>query len=183
MEESILIKNIISGDERAFKTFVDSFAAMVFRVIMSFGISREDTEDISQEVFIDVYRNLKKFRKESEISTWIYRIAINRSINFIRKSKQSRWVKRREDEISVVDKNTYEESSEVKFVNNEQKKILYNSIKKLSKNQRIAFTLNKLDELSYKEISEIMNISVSSVESLMHRAKMNLQKSLLNFFK
>ncbi|HNW89685.1 MAG TPA: sigma factor, partial [Bacteroidales bacterium] len=66
-----LINSIITGDERAFKTIVDSNAAMIFRVIMNFGVSREDAEDLSQEVFIEVYRNIKKFRNESEISTWL----------------------------------------------------------------------------------------------------------------
>jgi len=177
-----LINSIISGDERAFKTIVDSNAAMIFRVIMNFGVSREDAEDLSQEVFIEVYRNIKKFRNESEISTWLYRIAINKSINFVKKSKRFKWAKNSDDDISDTGKMIAVESSEANFVNNEQRILLYNSLGKLPKNQRIAFTLNKLDDLSYKEISGIMNISVSSVESLMHRAKINLQKSLSKNF-
>ena len=189
MKESDLINSIIIGDERAFKLFVENYAEMVFRVIMNFGISTEDTEDLSQEVFIDAYKNLNKFRKNSEISTWLYRIAINKSLNFVRKKKQTIWLKKydiskhNDNGRYNIDNNIYEESCETKYVNNEQKMILYNHIDKLSKNQRIAFTLNKLDNLSYKEISEIMNISVSSVESLIHRAKKNLQTKLLNFFK
>jgi len=183
MEESSLINSIINGDERAFRTFVDKYTVLVFRVIVSFGIRREEAEDLSQEVFIDVYNNVKKFRRESEISTWLYRIAINKSINYIRKTKQSAWTKQSCEDISDVDKNVQVESCEAKFVSEEQRVILYNSINRLPKNQRIAFTLKKLDELSYKEIAEIMNISLSSVESLLHRAKRNLQKSLLNFFK
>lgn len=183
MEETHLINSIIKGDESAFRTFVDQYTVMVFRVIVSFGICREDAEDLSQEVFIDVYSNIKKFRRESEISTWLYRIAINKSINYIKKYKHSAWTGKHCENIADVDKNIQVESSETRFVSEEQRVILYDSINRLKKNQRIAFTLNKLDELSYKEISGIMNISVSSVESLMHRAKMNLQKRLLNFFK
>ena len=67
--------------------------------------------------------------------------------------------------------------------NYEMNKQLYDAIDSLPKNQRIAFTLNKLDSLSYQEISEIMNLSISLVESLLHRAKINLQKKLYNYFK
>ncbi|HNW68966.1 MAG TPA: RNA polymerase sigma factor [Bacteroidales bacterium] len=183
MEETSLINSIITGDEGAFRTFVDKYSVLVFRVIVSFGIRREDAEDLSQEVFIDVYHNIKKFRKESEISTWLYRIAINKTINHIKKNKQPAWTGKSADDIADMDNYVQVESSETKFVSEEQRVILYNSINRLSKNQKIAFTLNKLDELSYKEIAVIMNISVSSVESLLHRAKKNLQKSLLNFFK
>ncbi len=182
MKETDLINDIISGDERAFKVLVDHYASMVFRVIMSFGLSREDAEDISQEVFIEVYNNIKKFRKESGISTWMYRIAINKSINYNRKSKRLIWNRQDSDDISAIDKSIFEQSSEDNLISDEQRRVLYSTIDKLPKNQRIAFTLNKLDELSYREISEIMSISVSSVESLLHRAKMNLQKSLLGFF-
>lgn len=183
MEETSLINNIIAGDEGAFRTFVDKYSVLVFRVIMSFGIRRDDAEDLSQEVFIDVHNHIKKFRKESEISTWLYRIAINKTINYVKKNKQSVWSGKNCDDFADVDNHIQVESCETRLVTEEQRAILYNSINRLSKNQKIAFTLNKLDELSYKEIAEIMNISVSSVESLLHRAKKNLQKSLLNFFK
>ncbi len=183
MVETDLINRLISGDERAFKIVVDRNAAMIFRVIMNFGVSREDAEDLSQEVFLDAFRNIRKFRNDAEISTWLYRIAINKSINFVKKNKNLKHAKSRLDDIKAVDNNWPVESSEEHFVTNEQKNLLYNSIEKLSENQRIAFTLNKLDELSYKEISEIMNISVSAVESLIHRAKSTLQNILLDSFK
>ncbi len=183
MNEKDLIEKIKNRDERAFKTFVDSYNNLVFRAVMSFGISKVDAEDLSQEVFIEVYRNANKFRNESEISTWLYRIAINKTLNFIKKRKKTLW-RRNEDTVFLVnDICMAEESSETKYVNEEQRKKLYGSIQKLSKNQRIAFTLNKIENLSYKEISEIMDISVSSVESLIHRAKKNLQTLLLSYFK
>jgi len=65
----------------------------------------------------------------------------------------------------------------------ERSQVLQNAINSLPKNQRIAFTLSKFDELSYQEIAEIMSLSISSVESLIHRAKLNLQKKLVNYYK
>jgi len=183
MNENDLIEKIKSKDERAFKTFVEAYNGMVFRSVMSFGISKVDAEDLSQEVFIDAYRNIYKFRNESEISTWLYRIAINKSLNFIKKRKKIFWRSNDDTTLLAKDFNQTEDSSETKYVNEEQRKTLYRTIQKLSKNQRIAFTLNKIENLSYKEIAEIMDISVSSVESLIHRAKKNLQTRLLNYFK
>ncbi|HQN15503.1 MAG TPA: sigma factor, partial [Bacteroidales bacterium] len=75
MAASDLINSLISGDERAFKMVVDTNASMIFRVIMNFGVSREDAEDLSQEVFMDAFRNIRTFRSDAEISTWLYRIA------------------------------------------------------------------------------------------------------------
>ncbi|HOY31851.1 MAG TPA: RNA polymerase sigma factor [Bacteroidales bacterium] len=182
MDDLVLINDSIAGDEKAFRAFAEKYAGLIFRVIRSFGISREDAEDLSQDVFIDIYKNIRKFRKEAEVSTWLYRIAINRSINYVNKSKRSKWMKRNQGDLKDYDNRVFDESSEMKFMDNEQKRILYYTIDKLPENQKIAFTLNKIDELSYKEIADIMNISVSSVESLIHRAKQNLQKRLLNFF-
>jgi len=183
MVENSLVEDIISGDEHAFRKLVEANVTMIMRVIMSFGITREDAEDLSQDVFIDVYNNIRKFRKESELSTWLYRIAINKSINFARKNKSNQWVNRSNDEIFVDDNDIIVGSTEDNLLIEERRKILYNSIRKLPKNQRIAFTLNKLDDFSYKDISRVMKVSLSSVESLLHRAKKNLQKDLMEYFK
>lgn len=183
MAASELIDRLISGDEGAFKMVVDTNAPMIFRVIMNFGVRREDAEDLSQEVFLDAFRNIRKFRNDAEISTWLYRIAINKSLNFVKKHKDSKRANFQLEDLKTFDRRWPVESSEEQFVTGEQRTLLYNSIEKLSENQRIAFTLNKLDELSYKEISDIMMISVSSVESLIHRAKIKLQNILVDFFK
>ena len=103
MNENDLIEKIKSKDERAFKTFVETYNGMVFRLVMNFGISKVDAEDLSQEVFIDAYRNIFKFRNESEISTWLYRIAINKSLNFIKKKKKTFW--KSNDDTTLIDRN------------------------------------------------------------------------------
>ncbi|MEI6123345.1 MAG: RNA polymerase sigma factor [Bacteroidota bacterium] len=186
--DKIVVERLMNVDHREFKYFVELYADMVFRVCNNFVNHRQNAEDLSQEVFIEVYNNIGQFKKESHIKTWIYRIAINKSLNFLRKKKQNQWLanfgflasfNEGEDKFQHE---YVETSTETNYIKEEQKAILYKTIEKLPKNQRIAFTLNKIDELSYKEISEIMNISVSSVESLIHRAKNSLQAKLLKLF-
>ncbi len=189
MEDIELVERIINGDHQAFKSFTDLYAEMVFRVCFSFVNHRQNAEDLSQDVFIEVYNTIARFKKESHIKTWLFRIAINKSLNYIRKKKQNQWLinigllSNSAEEKESVYKDIPEASAETNYINNEQKTILYETIARLPKNQRIAFTLNKIDELSYKEISEIMGISVSSVESLIHRAKNGLQTKLFKVFK
>jgi RNA polymerase sigma-70 factor (ECF subfamily) len=85
------------------------------------------------------------------------------------------------EEIDILASNSQNADAEID--NEERKKILYKAIETLTYNQKIAFTLNKFEDISYKEIAEIMDLSLSSVESLIHRAKINLQKKLINYYK
>ncbi len=189
MDDKNLIDNLISGDQKAFKSLVDLYADRVFRVCYSFVNHRQNAEDLSQEVFIEVFRSIAQFKRESQIGTWLYRIAINKSLNFIRKKKQTQWLvnfgllSNLDEDKTIANNSIPELSAESQFINQEQKKLLYETIEKLPKNQRIAFTLHKLDDMSYKEISEIMDVSLSSVESLLHRAKKGLQEKLLKNFR
>ena len=83
-----LIRAISSEDENAFKRLVETFQDYIFRLTYSFIKQTEDAEDITQEVFIEIYHSAKNFRQESKISTWIYKIAVNKSINYIKKKKR-----------------------------------------------------------------------------------------------
>lgn len=186
--EKQLIENIINGDQEAFQQLVELNQDRVFNTCYSFVRNSEDADDLAQDVFIEVYRSLCKFNKDSKLSTWIYRIAVNRSLDHIKKQNRiKRW-----GGIMKISSNEHEENDiwyrhdETPEQNLEQKeriKILNSAIDKLPTNQKSAFTLHKYEDLSYKEIADIMETSVSSVESLMHRAKKNLQKSLEKYYK
>jgi RNA polymerase sigma-70 factor (ECF subfamily) len=91
--------------------------------------------------------------------------------SFVRVSSDG--IKRDDNKLAAMD---------TRHEDNENRKILDNAVNSLPENQKIAFILNKYEEMTYKEIAEIMDVSLSSVESLIHRAKLNLQKKLLNYF-
>lgn len=184
MESLQLLHNIISGDKKAEKQLVDEYQVKVYNICYGLVHNSYDAEDLTQEVFIEVILNAEKFRGDSKLGTWIYRIAVNRSLNFIRDNKKRKWWKQIDDLLSFNEESkNYPIVTENTMHDSEEKKVLQIAISKLPINQRVAFTLNKIDELSYKEVAEVMNLGHSAVESLIHRAKKNLQKLLINYYK
>jgi len=182
--ESEIINKILSGDKSAFGTIVKKYQGMITNTCYGFLMNKEDAEDIAQETFIEAYTSIAKFKQNSKLSTWLYRIAVNKSIDYLKKKKR---IKRFaltsnifSNNIEIVDYNTNNPQEEIE--SKERLAILNSALNMLSKNQNIAFRLSKFEKLSGKEISEIMNLSLSSVESLIHRAKLNLKKILFKYY-
>lgn len=186
MREQDLIAGIKSGDQNAFRFLVDQYQAMVLNTCFHFVHDEDDAKDLTQDAFIEVYNSIHKFRNDSKLSTWLYRVAVNKSLNFIKKNKRKRLVDNMESffrSSKSTDIGNESFNADKGIDDSERSMHLHKAIDSLNQNQRIAFSLHNLDGISYSEISEIMNVSVSSVESLIHRAKVNLQKRLLNFYK
>jgi len=184
MTEQEIIKGLQNQQESAFKELVQNYQKQVINTCYGIVHDRDDAEDVAQEVFIEVFRSVDYFRAESKISTWLYRIAVNRSLNFIRDNNKRKWFQSIDD--SEQNKNnelrslssSKSDTPEYELEKNERAAMLHKAIDGLPKNQKTAFTLSKYEDLSYQEISEVMNLSISSVESLLFRAKKNLQKKL-----
>lgn len=188
MDEQKIIEKLQGGDENAFRELVNNYQKMVVNICFGMIHIQEDAEDIAQEVFIEVFRSIQKFRFDSKLSTWIYRISVNKSLNFIRDTKKSRLIQNIETVFSGKKENTEtvadgDSQPGYSLENIQRAKIVHDAINELPKNQKTAFTLSKYEDLSYQEISEIMQVSLSSVESLVHRAKTNLQKKLYECYK
>ena len=189
MSEAEIIQKLQQGNEQAFRQMVEKYQKLVVNTCFGMLHNTQDAEDIAQEVFIEVFRSVEKFRADSKLSTWLYRIAVNRSLNFIRDNKKNKWFQSIDE--SVKSKNALHEnlantkSDQPEFVmeNKQRATMLHEAIDSLSQNQKVAFTLSKYEELSYQEISVVMDVSLSSVESLLHRAKKNLQKKLYTCYK
>jgi len=169
-----------SGDEEAFSLLVDRFQDKIFRTCLSVVNDRDDADDLTQEVFIEAFRSIRSFRSESTLSTWLYRIAINKSINFLRSSKrkaffQSVGLLQIPD---IPEKPVNFDADHDSMVLRQQKKLIWQTIRSLPEKQKAAFILHKITELSYAEIAQTLQISLPSVESLIFRAKRNLQKRL-----
>lgn len=166
-----------------FGALLDQYQGMVYNTCLGFLKNAEDAEDMSQEVFIEAFRSIHKFRGEANLKTWLYRISVNKSLEAIRKSNRQ---KRKGDTMSIS--NEMEVGSErfyhpgVVLEQKERSAILFDAIRQLPENQQAAFTLHKVEGLSYEEIAKILDKSVASVESLMHRAKHNLKKILKVYY-
>lgn len=187
MEESTLIQNLKTGQPAAFEKLVTSYQDRVINTCFGFLQNMEDAEDTAQEVFIEVYKSIDSFRADSKVFTWIYQIAVRKSLDFLRKKKRLKRFGTLKRIIGLeVLNNTPSKSiygPEESLENKERRQILMQAVEKLPENQKIAFTLSKYEDLSYKEIAAVMDTTVSSVESLLFRAKKNLQKSLEKFYK
>lgn len=187
MDERILVERLKQGDEAAFKLIVETWQDMVYNTALGIVQNPEDAEDISQEVFVQVYNSVSSFKGDSKFSTWLYRITITKSLDHERRKKRKKrfaFVKSIFGEESQVVVNPPDfHHPGVVLDKKEKAAALFKAIAKLPENQRIAFSLHKVEGLSYQEVSEVMNTTVSSVESLMHRAKNNLKKSLEAYYK
>jgi RNA polymerase sigma-70 factor, ECF subfamily len=188
MDDNKLVEKIIRDQSQdAFKELVVKYQNMVINTCYGFVHNYDDAQDIAQEVFVEVHRSINKFRQESKLSTWLYRISANKSINYLRDHKKNKWLFNLDLLFEKDDENPerigLEESPQEILEKDEKSDILYKAIDSLPENQKMAFTLYKYDDLSYKEIGEVMDLSLSSVESLMFRAKKNLQKKLISIYK
>jgi RNA polymerase sigma factor (sigma-70 family) len=173
--------------ENNFQQIFDTNNKKVFNISLNIVQNREDAEDITQEVFVEVFHSLHKFNEESAVSTWIYRIAVNKSLDFLR-------AKKRKKRFVILTQLFHPESGEqlheishydhpgIVLENKERSQILFTAINKLPENQKAAFLLHKTEGFPQKEIAEIMKLSEKAVESLIGRAKENLRKILGNIY-
>ncbi|MDP4280896.1 MAG: RNA polymerase sigma factor [Bacteroidota bacterium] len=184
MTEQELIDGLKCMNEVAIGYLVGNYQNNISKTAYHFVNNREDAEDITQEVLLEVLRSIGRFRSNAALSTWIYRITVNRSLDFLRKQKNKKMFLRLE---TILGLNSVKDPPETLLTEDQQlekenRMVLDKAVNELPGNQKIAFVLSKYDELSCREIADIMNLSLSSVESLVHRAKLNLQKKLVFHF-
>jgi RNA polymerase sigma factor (sigma-70 family) len=168
-----------------FERLYHEHKSLVYNVALHYLQSIEDAEEVTQDVFVKVYHSLENFNQKSSHKTWIYRIAINQCLDFSkRKNSQKRFFifgKKSQNEQEYINTSTFEHPG-ILMENQEEAVILFSVINTLTENQKTAFLLSKLDGLSNPEIAEIMQLSISSVESLVFRAKASLQEKLAQKF-
>jgi RNA polymerase sigma factor (sigma-70 family) len=187
LSEEDFISRLIQKDQLAFKELVSMFSGRVYNTSLGILQNDGDAEDVSQEVFIEVFQSIHRFKGESKLSTWIYRIAVTKSLEFLRKKNRKKrfafFQSLFGNESVLHEKHgAHFYHPGIQLENKERAAILFTAINKLPESQKAAFILAKVENLSYAEITEVMNITLSSVESLMFRAKQNLQKSLLKYY-
>jgi len=189
MEDRELIRLLKENDQPAFKKLVNSYQKMVINTCFGILQNREDAEDTAQEVFVEIIHSIYSFREDAKLSTWIYRIAVNKSLNMVRKRKRVGIIKSLQNFFSPNSESDNQELHPIEvqqpdyvLQQSETARILKSAIDSLPDNQKTAFILSRYEDLSYKEIAEVMNLTLSSVESLIHRSKRNLQKKLKNYY-
>jgi RNA polymerase sigma-70 factor (ECF subfamily) len=187
MADNGIVKEIQRGNPETFQQLVDRFHHKVLNTCYGFVHQKEDAEDIAQEVFLEVYQSIANFREEAQLSTWIYRIAVTKSLDFLRKQKRQKrfgYIRNILGLDNQVEQVPAPQSAnpQTTLENQERARILQQAVDSLAENQKIAITLHKYEGFSYQEIADVMGVSVSAVESLLHRAKNNLQKKLYSYY-
>ncbi len=187
MNEEILVERLKARDEQAFRIFVEEYQNKVFRLIMGFVHDTYIAQDLTQDVFVKLWEKIPEWKSgNAKISTWLYRVAVNHAINYLKRENKKDYV----SDISAFTRVNDDGSVEIQIEdtlrnphdnleNKELAIILRKAIKALPKKQRIAFVLSKYQNMSSKEIAEVMEISPGNVDVILHRAKKNLQKNIL----
>ncbi|NHM06901.1 RNA polymerase sigma factor [Flavobacterium sp. CYK-4] len=171
--------------EPDFQQLYNQHHIMVYNLALHYLQNIEDAEEITQDVFVQAYHALESFKAQSSLKTWLYRITINKCLDFIKhKNSQKRFFifgRKSQSETEYLNSSNFEHPG-ILLENQEKAAQLYAAINKLSENQKTAFILSKIDGLSNPEIAEVMQLSVSSVESLIFRAKTALKEKLSIMF-
>jgi len=184
MTDGEIIKLVLQGDKEKFRMLVEKYQQMVFRTCMGFLHNKDDADDLTQDIFIQAYQSLSRFKSEAAFSTWLYRIAVNASLNKVRKSSKN-LILQRIDAFFGTEKSkdlTFSpsdmEDPENILIRQEHIEWIRRTLDSLPENQRTAIVLSKYDDLSQKEIAEIMKTTEGAVEALLQRAKKNLREKL-----
>lgn len=181
MSEKELIQQLRQGNEPAFRWLVDNYRNRVFSTVLNILQDSKEAEDAAQETFIQVFESVNSFKEESSLSTWIYRIAVRKALDKIRRRKTRQKLHKLLPWWMPDEKRSTDESflhPGIVAENKEKAAVLFKAIESLPEKQKLAFTLIKVQGMNYEEACEIMQQNIKAVESLISRAKVNLQKQL-----
>lgn len=187
MTDDELIHKIAQKNPIAFKELVERYQEMVYSVCFNLLHDHQQAEDISQEVFLQIYRSAAKFRFESKVSSWMYRIAVNRSLNLIRHNQRFRWLqsfssRSAEEETKGSGlSDPLEKSPDMVYEDIERREFIQKAVDSLTAKQRVPFILHKFEGFGNREIAEILRIPLTTVEARLRRAKVNLKNKLVSF--
>ncbi|OON67491.1 RNA polymerase subunit sigma-70 [Hymenobacter sp. CRA2] len=177
-----MVAQLQQGREQAFRTLVERYQNRVYRTVLALLHSREEAEDVAQEVFVEVYQTVGRFRGDAALSTWLYRLATSRAL------KHRRWARAKKRFASFTSLLGFDNHvlhdppdhahPQAQLEGQQQLRLLLEQVARLPDQQQVAFTLRHEQELSYEEIAAVLNTTVPAVESLLFRARQTLRKHL-----
>jgi RNA polymerase sigma factor (sigma-70 family) len=177
-DEIVLIEQLknVQTKEKAFRELISLYKERLYWHIRKIVISHDDTDDVLQDTFIKIYKNIGKFNQESKLYSWIYRIATNEAITFINKR-----AKERNLDISEMHEQLASSlASDVYFSGDEIQQILQKAIATLPQKQRIVFNMKYFDEIKYDEMSEILETSVGALKASYFHAVRKIENYIKN---
>jgi len=164
------IRKVKAGDFRSFSAIASKYQNMVFSIVLKIVENREDAEDITQEIFIKVFKSIQQFREDSEFSTWLYRIAYNTTLSELRKRKLF-FTSIEDNYIDINESITDEDEDEETKIKLQH---LDKAMKRLPPDEIFLLTLHYMDGQSVENISQISNLTVSNVKVKLYRIRKKL---------
>ena len=185
--DATLIAQLQSGSEAAFRTLVERYQGRVYRTVLALLPSPEEAEDVAQDVFVEVYQTIGRFRGEAALSTWLYRLATSRALKSRRRALAKKRFARFTRLLGFGNAVLHEAPDHAHplalLEGQQQLGLLRAGIARLPAQQQVAFTLRHEQELSYEEIAAVLITTVPAVESLLFRARQTLRKHLQPHFR
>ncbi|TPG72522.1 RNA polymerase sigma factor [Hymenobacter nivis] len=182
MADAELVAQLQQGSEAAFRALVARYQGRVYRTALALLRSPEEAEDVAQEVFVEVYQTIGRFRGEASLSTWLYRLATSGAL---KSRRRARTKKRLAYFTSLLGFNNAvlhhppDHAHPLALLEGQQQlQLLLDRVARLPDSQQVAFTLRHEQELSYAEIAAVLGTSVPAVESLLFRARQTLRHYL-----
>jgi RNA polymerase sigma-70 factor (ECF subfamily) len=176
MDDLIVAKKIAEGDKQVFETLYNEYNIRLLNLCYGMLHNKTEAEDLVQDVFIDIFNNAQYFKGKAKLSSWIYRIAINKTISHIRKKKIRNLFVPLEDQQITNEISDYNEKEQ-------QLICLQKAIDNLPVKQRTAIILFTYNKMPQKEIAELMQTSLAAIEVMIHRAKKILKQELETKYK
>ena len=158
------------ADQDAFALLVQRHQNRIFNLAYRFSRDRQDSEELVQEIFLKVWRHARTFKGRAAFSTWLYRLAVNTSLNYRQKKKQT------PESLPLLD--NFAAVADAGIIDREREKLLDQAVDALPVRQKMALILANFDGKTYEEIALIMDVSLAAVETLLFRARRNLGKIL-----
>lgn len=188
MSEQQFIQQLKQQDAAACRTLVQQYGDKVFNTALGILQHHQNAEDIAQEVFAEIFQSIGQFKAGAKLSTWVYRITVNKCLEHLRAKNRKKRAAFLLPLFGMEDTLVQNESTAfyhpgVQAENKELSALLFKAISKLPEHQQVCFVLNKVEGLSYAEVAEVMNKQVPAIESLLVRAKQNLQKWLGDYYR
>jgi RNA polymerase sigma-70 factor, ECF subfamily len=167
------LKDFINGDDRAFTKLVNRYKERIFLVVLRIVRNKDEAKDLAQDAFVKAYRNRQSFRADSGFYTWVYRIAVNLSLNYISRSRE-----RQAESIEDSDVSNFAVEPDLTLEQEELRQAIDDAVKELPARQRTVFVLRHYEEKAHAEIAQILSITEGAVKANYHQAIQKLKGSL-----
>jgi len=184
--DAAVVAQVLAGDRDAFRVLVDRHSRSIFRVVYRMTGNQQDSEELVQETFLRAYKSLGRFELRANFSTWLYRIAVNRTLDFLNARKTHMQTK---DTYQIADNPDSDEANQVQvpastpgpdrlLLSAEMKRKITGALGLLTPAERVAFTMRHMEGRSIEEISQTLNLKVSAAKNSVFRAVQKLRQQL-----